>query len=315
MILGRWQNRKHLGSASPQKQQSNWQNLSDVTLYWGDLESTEGLQLPWEALGDNQLISVSFSSRTAAGSHPPLQPHGRQHTHFLSNLHSASGSHGDQKGHCPPNTGDLCSDCCCFFSFLLQLTYSVVLVSSIQQSESVIHIYLSRYISTLCQMLFPYRSLHSTEQSSLCYTVGPALYHQCVYVNSNLPTYPSSSFTPSNHKFVFYACDSISVLWIKSFVSFFFFFRFHLQQCLREGNGTPLQYSCLENPMDREAWWAAVHGISKSRKRLSNFTFTFHSHALEKEMATHSSVLAWRIPGTGEPGGLLSMGQHRVGHN
>ena len=82
-----------------------------------------------------------------------------------------------------------------------------------------------------------------------------------------------------------------------------------------EGNGTPLQYSCLENPMDRGAWWAAVHGVSKSQKRLSNFTFTFHFHALEKEMATHSSVLAWRIPGTGEPGELPSMGLHRVGHD
>ena len=82
-----------------------------------------------------------------------------------------------------------------------------------------------------------------------------------------------------------------------------------------EGNGTPLQYSCLENPMGRGAWWAAVHGVMKSRSRLSNFTFTFHFHALEKEMATHSSVLAWRTPGTGEPGGLLSMGSHRVGHD
>ena len=82
-----------------------------------------------------------------------------------------------------------------------------------------------------------------------------------------------------------------------------------------EGNGTPLQYSCLENPMDGGAWWAAVHGVAKSPIRLSDFTFTFHFHALEKEMATHSSVLAWRIPGTTEPGGLLSMGSHRVGHN
>ena len=65
-----------------------------------------------------------------------------------------------------------------------------------------------------------------------------------------------------------------------------------------EGNGTPLQYSCLENPVDRGAWWAAVHGVARSRTRLSDFTFTFHFHALEKEMATHSSVLAWRIPGT-----------------
>ena len=66
-----------------------------------------------------------------------------------------------------------------------------------------------------------------------------------------------------------------------------------------EGNGTPLQYSCLENPMNRGAWWAAVHGVAKSQTRLSNFTFTFHFHALEKEMATHSIVLAWRIPGIG----------------
>ena len=74
-------------------------------------------------------------------------------------------------------------------------------------------------------------------------------------------------------------------------------------------------YSCLENPVDRGAWWAAVHGVPKSRTRLSDFTFTFHFHALEKEMATHSSVLAWRIPGTEKSGGLLSMGSHRVGHD
>ena len=82
-----------------------------------------------------------------------------------------------------------------------------------------------------------------------------------------------------------------------------------------EGNGTPLQYSCLENPMDGGAWWVAVHGVAKSLTRLSNFTFTFHFHALEKEEATHSSVLAWRIPGTVESGGLPSMGSHRVGHD
>ena len=67
-----------------------------------------------------------------------------------------------------------------------------------------------------------------------------------------------------------------------------------------EGNGTPLQYSCLENPMDGGAWWAAVHGVVKSWTRLSDFTFTFPFHALEKEMATHSSDLAWRIPGMGD---------------
>ena len=77
---------------------------------------------------------------------------------------------------------------------------------------------------------------------------------------------------------------------------------------LGEGNGTPIQYSCLENPMDGGAWWAAVHGVAKSRTQLSDFTFTFHFHTLEKEMATHSSVFAWRIPGTGEPGGLPSTG-------
>ena len=83
----------------------------------------------------------------------------------------------------------------------------------------------------------------------------------------------------------------------------------------REGNGTPLQYSCLENPMDGAAWKAAVHGVAEGQPRLNDFTFTFHFHALEKEMATHSSVLAWRIPGIGEPGGLPSMGSHRVGHD
>ena len=82
-----------------------------------------------------------------------------------------------------------------------------------------------------------------------------------------------------------------------------------------EGDGTPLQYSCLENPMDRGAGWAAVHGVARSRTRLSDFTFTFCFRALEKEMGTHSSVLAWRVPGTAESGGLLSLGSHRVGHD
>ena len=67
--------------------------------------------------------------------------------------------------------------------------------------------------------------------------------------------------------------------------------------------------------MDGGAWWAAVHGVAKSRTGLSDFAFTFHFHALEREMATHSSVLVWRIPGIGEPGGLPSMGLHRVGHD
>ena len=80
-------------------------------------------------------------------------------------------------------------------------------------------------------------------------------------------------------------------------------------------NGNPFQYSCLENSMDRKAWWATVHGVAKSRTPLSDFIFTFHFHALEKVMATHSSISAWRMPGMGEPGGLPSMGSHRVGHN
>ena len=82
-----------------------------------------------------------------------------------------------------------------------------------------------------------------------------------------------------------------------------------------EENGTPLHYYCLDTPMDGGAWYAAVHGVAKSRTRLSDFTFTFHFHALEKEMATHSSVFAWKIPGTGEPGELPSFGSHRVRHD
>ena len=79
-----------------------------------------------------------------------------------------------------------------------------------------------------------------------------------------------------------------------------------------EGNGNPLQYFCLKNSVDGGAWWAAVHGVAKNQTQLSDFTLTFHLHALEKEMATHSSTLAWKIPGKEEPGGLPSMGLHRV---
>ena len=93
-------------------------------------------------------------------------------------------------------------------------------------------------------------------------------------------------------------------------------FHFHFSlSCIGEGNGNPLQCSRLESPRDGGAWWAAVYGVAQSRTRLSDFTFTFHLHALEKEMATHSSVLAWRIPGTEEPGRRPSMGSHRVGHD
>ena len=134
----------------------------------------------------------------------------------------------------------------CFIE--VQLIYNVVLISTVQQSESVVLIYVCRY---MCM---------------------------CIY------------------KIYIYI---------------------HICVCIGEGNGTPLQHSCLENPMDRGAWWAAVHGVAKSRTWLSDFPFTFHFHALGKEMATHSSVLAWRIPGEsqGEPGGLPSMGSHRVRHD
>ena len=89
-------------------------------------------------------------------------------------------------------------------------------------------------------------------------------------------------------------------------------FNFSLS-CIGEGNDKQLQCSCLDNPMEIGAWKAAIHGVAEGRTRLSHFTF--HFHALEKEMASHSSVLAWRIPGMGEPGGLLSIGSHKVGHH
>ena len=107
---------------------------------------------------------------------------------------------------------------------------------------------------------------------------------------------------------IFWILNS-EIKWLKKFS--------HLKQKLEEAyrDGTPLQYSCLENPMEGGAWKAEVHGVAEGQTWLSDFTFTFHFHALEKEMATHSSVLAWRIPGTGEPGGLPPMGSHRVGHD
>ena len=90
--------------------------------------------------------------------------------------------------------------------------------------------------------------------------------------------------------------------------------QFHFSlACIGEGNGNPLQCSCLDNPKDGGSWWAAVHGVAQSRTRLKRLSSS--SLGLEKAIATHSSVLAWRIPGMGEPGGLLSMGSHRVRHD
>ena len=80
-------------------------------------------------------------------------------------------------------------------------------------------------------------------------------------------------------------------------------------------NGIPLQYYCLEHPMDRGGWKAAVHGVIEGQTQLRDFTFTFHFHALEKEMATHSSTFAWKIPWVEKPGRLQSMGSQRVGHD
>ena len=120
----------------------------------------------------------------------------------------------------------------------------------------------------------------------------------------------SESVMPSNHLIL---CHPLLLL--PSIFPSIRVFSNELVLHIGEGNGTPLQYSCLENPMEGGAWWAAVHGVAKSRTQPSNFTFTFHLLALEKEMATHSNVLAWRIPGMGEPGGLPSMGSHRVGCN
>ena len=117
----------------------------------------------------------------------------------------------------------------------------------------------------------------------------------------------SENVSPSH----FYSVAQKTVFLRLSQLHIYIFFKSHSG----EGNGTPLQYSCLENSTDRGAWRAAVHGVAEGWTRLSDFTFTFHFHALEKEMATHFSVLAWRIPGMGESGGLPSMGSHRVGHD
>ena len=126
---------------------------------------------------------------------------------------------------------------------------------------------------------------------------------------------PSPS--PTESKRLFYT--SVSLLLSHIQCCHYHLSKFHiyaLVYCIgREGNCTWLQYSCLENPMDRGAWWAAVHGVATCWMRLSDFTFTFHFHTVEKEMATHSSSLTWRIPWTKEPGQIQSIGSQSVGHN
>ena len=108
---------------------------------------------------------------------------------------------------------------------------------------------------------------------------------------------------PIQEKGVYFYCSSLFVCLLRTAV------------LLVEGNGIPLQYSCLQNPIGGGAWQAAVHGVAKSWTRLSDFTFTFHFHALEKEMATHSSILARRMPWREEPRGQQSMGLQRVRHD
>ena len=116
--------------------------------------------------------------------------------------------------------------------------------------------------------------------------------------------------------YIFIGSDKQQHAWTQLFFRIYLFqITYYYIYSHGEGNGTPFQYSCLETPMDGGAWKAAVHGVAEGWTWLSNLPFTFHFHALEKEMATHSSVLAWRTPGTGEPGGLPSMGLHRVGHD
>ena len=167
----------------------------------------------------------------------------------------------------------------------------------------------------------PYNPSGSSQCTSPKHPVSciePGLVTRFIYdiIRISMPFSQIIPPSPTESKRLFYTSVSLLLSRIQGYC--YHLSKFHiyaLVYCIGEGNGTPLQYSCLENPMDGGAWWAAVHGVAKSRAGLSDFTFTFHFHALEKEMATHSSVLAWRIPGTEEPSGLPSMGLHRVGHD
>ena len=168
---------------------------------------------------------------------------------------------------------------------------------------------------------------HLSHQRSLCFLRGEHIWKgsaaillknkvtlHVVFMLPNITTF-MIIFFPHRHVICCYSLIILCTLYSRVQDRTFNWFLSNSKLWYGEGNGTPLQYSCLENPMDGGAWWAAVHGVAKSRTRLSDFTFAFHFNALEKEMATHSSVLAWRIPGTGDPGGLPSLGSHRVRHN
>ena len=190
---------------------------------------------------------------------------------------------------------------------------NVVLVSGRQQSDSVIHI----HVSILFQILSPgqafLRKIESSDNISKCLLPPLCWMYEGILLWSQWPAgeAPGSKTKPLRLHWApmwFSGKESTCQAGATCSVP-------GSGRSPREGNGNPLQYSCLENPMNRGVWKAAVHGVTEGWTRLSDFTFTFHFHALEKEMATHSSVLAWRIPGTGEPGGLPSMGSHRVGHD
>ena len=186
------------------------------------------------------------------------------------------------------------------------LLYNVVVVFVIHWHESAMGVSVSPILNPLPppSQSYPLGLSQCTgfECPVSCIELGLVIYftYGNIHVSTLFSQIIPSSLSPTESKSLFFISVSFVVLHIGS---------------SGEGNGTPLQYSCLENPMDGGAWWAAVHGVAKSWTQLSDFTFTFHFHPLEKEMATHSSVLAWRIPVTGEPGGLPSMGLHRVGHD
>ena len=201
-----------------------------------------------------------------------------------------------------------------FFFFFIgaQLIYNM-LVSGIQQSESVIHIHISTLFKKLIYILAAPHSIWDLSSLIRDQTCTP-LQWKC-RVSTTGPSRKSLStlFRFFSHISCYRVLTRIPYAIKQVLTSYLFYMQQYVY--VGEGNGNPLQCSCLANPMDGGAWQAAVHGVARSQTRLSDFTLTFHFHALEKEMATHSSVPVWRIPGTEEPGGLPSMGSHRVGHD
>ena len=193
--------------------------------------------------------------------------------------------------------------CCCFVIKLCQNPCNPVAYSS--PGSSLHGISQTRILERVALFLFR-ESSWPRDQISLLHWKADSL--PLSHQRSPVVTKPGPKLHVDRSSFLWNLILCISLfIWLLIFI---------LQYPLQgEGNGTPLQYSWLKNPRDGGAWWAAVHGVAKSWTRLSDLTFIFHFHALEKEMATHSSVLAWRIPGTAEPGRLPSMGLYRVRHD